>query len=160
MILMRLAWITAVLIAVFGVVYLFSTLHSIPSRVTYGVTFSVMHAEELGLDWRAAYRAILDDLKVRELRIPAYWPRVEPKRDSYDWSELDFQLREARARDARVVLAVGRRLPRWPECHIPDWAQKLSFEEQKKKIKGGASNRQGAWAPRAASTRGCGVLVL
>src|SRR3989338_7836776 len=136
MILMRLAWITAVLIAVFGVVYLFSTLHSIPSRVTYGVTFSVMHAEELGLDLRAAYRAILDDLKVRELRIPAYWPRVEPKRDSYDWSELDFQLREARARDALVVLAVGRRLPRWPECHIPDWAQKLSWEEQKEELRG------------------------
>src|SRR3989344_4219658 len=91
--------------------------------------------QELGLDWRATYRAVLDDLKVRDIRIPAYWPRVEPKRDAYDWSELDYQLQEARARDARVVLAVGRRLPRWPECHIPGWAQKLSWEEQKAELR-------------------------
>ncbi len=132
---MRIAWIAALVIAAAGTIFLFLTLRGIPPHVTYGVTFSTMHAEELGLDWRAAYRAILDDLKVRDIRIPAYWPRVEPKRDVYDWSELDFQLREARARDAHVILAVGRRLPRWPECHIPGWAQKLSWEEQKGELR-------------------------
>src|SRR3989338_8402565 len=98
-----------------SVIFLLLTLRPIPKHITYGVSFSTMHAEELGLDWRSAYLAVLDDLKARDLRIPAYWPRVEKARDGYDWSELDFQLREARARDARVVLAVGRRLPRWPD---------------------------------------------
>ena len=135
MTLMRTVWIAALVVALLGVGFLFLTLHAVPSRVAYGVTFSAMHAEELGLDWRATYRAVLDDLKVRDIRIPAYWPRVEPKRDAYDWSELDYQLQEARARDARVVLAVGRRLPRWPECHIPGWAQKLSWEEQKAELR-------------------------
>lgn len=132
---MRLAWLTAAFLALFGVIFLLSTLHSVPARVVYGVTFSVMQAEDLGLDPRAVYRAVLDDLKVRDIRIPAYWPRVEPQRDVYDWSELDYELREASARGARVVLAVGRRLPRWPECHVPDWAQTLSWEEQKQEVR-------------------------
>ncbi|MDO8575689.1 MAG: beta-galactosidase [bacterium] len=135
MTLMRTVWIASLVVVLLGVGFLFLTLHAVPSRVAYGVTFSAMHAEELGLDWRATYRAVLDDLKVRDIRIPAYWPRVEPKRDAYDWSELDYQLQEARARDARVILAVGRRLPRWPECHIPGWAQKLSWEEQKGELR-------------------------
>lgn len=132
---MRIAWIAAVIIALLGTAFLFLTLRKIPPRVTYGVSFSAMQAEDLGLDWRAAYRAILDDLKVRDIRIPAYWPRVEPKKDTYEWNELDFQLQEARVRDAHIILAVGRRLPRWPECHIPGWAQKLSWEEQKGELR-------------------------
>lgn len=119
-----------------GILYLVLTIHPVPFRITYGVTFSTMHAEELGLDWRKAYIATLDDLKVRNLRIPAYWPRVEGERDVYDWSELDFQMTEAQRRDAHVILAVGRRLPRWPECHVPGWAQKLSWEEQKEELRG------------------------
>ena len=29
---------------------------------------------------------------------------------------------------ATVVFAVGRRLPRWPECHIPKWATEMDDE--------------------------------
>ena len=31
-------------------------------------------------------------------------------------------------------MAVGRRLPGWPECHIPDWAQKLDSEARNQKL--------------------------
>ncbi len=105
-----------------------------PSRVTYGVTFSTLYAEEIGLDWREVYRATLDDLDVQHLRIPVYWDRVEKTKDVYDWSEIDFQLQEAKTRDADIILAIGRRVPRWPECHIPQWAKERSWEEQKKEI--------------------------
>ena len=126
----------AILLAVLALVaYVFLTLRPIPAGVTYGVSFSILQAQELGLDWRTAYRAILDDLKVRDLRIPAYWPRIEPRLGVYEWKDLDFQVQEARARDAHIILAVGRRLPRWPECHIPDWAQKLSWDDQKKELR-------------------------
>lgn len=131
----RLVWLSVVSIALLGAAYLFLTLRPAPSQVTYGVTFSTLQAEQLGLDWRKVYLAMLDDLKVRDIRIPAYWQRVEPKKDAYDWSELDFHLREARARDAHVILAVGRRLPRWPECHIPGWAGSLSWEDRKKELR-------------------------
>jgi len=117
------------------VAYLVVTLRPIPANVTYGATFSTMHAESLELNWRTAYLAMLDELKVRNIRIPAYWPRVEPERGVFAWNELDFQLSEAKARGADVVLAIGRRLPRWPECHIPQWAWSLSWEEQKAELR-------------------------
>ena len=31
-------------------------------------------------------------------------------------------------------MAVGRRLPGWPECHTPDWADKLPLDQQKIKL--------------------------
>lgn len=123
------------LAALLFIAYLATTLRPIPAHVTYGVSFSTMQAESLGLNWRAAYLAMLDDLKVRNIRIPAYWQRIEAKQDYYDWSEMDFQLGAAQQRGARVILALGRRLPRWPECHTPDWAQKLSWDDQKKEMR-------------------------
>lgn len=32
------------------------------------------------------------------------------------------------------MLVVGRRLPRWPECHVPDWARSLPEREQQGRI--------------------------
>ncbi|MBI5457967.1 beta-galactosidase [Candidatus Kaiserbacteria bacterium] len=132
----RLVWLSVVGIVLLGAAYLFLTLRPVPAHVTYGITFSTMQAEQLGLDWKNVYVAMLDDLKVRDIRIPAYWQRVVPKKGRYDWSELDFEMSQAQIRDARVILAVGRRLPRWPECHIPDWARSLSWEEQKEELRG------------------------
>lgn len=88
---------------------------------TYGVTFSPKQAQSLGLDWRVTYLAILDDLGVRHLRLSAYWDSVEPQNNTYDFRDLDFQIDEARKRGAKVILALGRKLPRWPECHEPQW---------------------------------------
>ena len=87
-----------------------------------GATFSTVYADDLGIDWREAYTATLDDLGVRQLRLPAYWSRLEPEPDVFDFSELDWQLEQADRRGAKVILAVGRKLPRWPECHVPKWA--------------------------------------
>ena len=87
-----------------------------------GATFSTVYTEQLGLDWKAAYTAMLDDLGMRRLRLPAYWSRIEPEPEVFDFSELDWQLEQADRRGAKVILAVGRKLPRWPECHVPKWA--------------------------------------
>lgn len=100
----------------------------------YGVTFSTKYAKELGLDWKASYLAVLDDLGVRKLRLPVYWDEVEPERGRYDWSEVDWMLAEASKRGADVILAVGRKTPRWPECHVPDWAAKLEENDQKDRV--------------------------
>lgn len=100
----------------------------------YGVSFSRFHSDELKLDWKKTYLAILDDLKVRHFRFTAHWPLTEPKDGIYNFSELDFQIREAEKRNATIILAVGRRLPGWPECHTPDWADKLSLDQQRVKL--------------------------
>lgn len=93
----------------------------VPERITYGMSFSVPYARELGLDWEKTYRAILDDLGVRHLRLAAYWPMIEPEEGVWRFTELDTQMRLAEERGASVILAIGRRLPRWPECHVPVW---------------------------------------
>lgn len=99
-----------------------------------GVTFAAPHARGIGLNWQEAYLAVLDDLKVRHLRIPAYWNEIEKEDDQFDFSDLDFQMDEANARGAGVVLAIGRKVPRWPECHIPGWASGLPEESQQEEV--------------------------
>lgn len=101
-----------------------------PETISYGMSFNTPYAIELGLDWKESYDAILDELKVRKLRLAAHWPMVEPAPGAYNFSELDYQVSRAEEVGASVVLAVGRRLPRWPECHIPDWAQTVSADER------------------------------
>lgn len=100
-----------------------------PEKITYGMSFNTLYANELGLPWRTVYDALLDDLKVRHLRLAAHWPMVESVRGEYNFTELDYQISRAEAVGAEVVLGVGRRLPRWPECHVPGWAKGLSQSE-------------------------------
>lgn len=90
------------------------------------MSFNTPYAEELDLDWRETYDAILDDLNVRHLRLAAHWPMVEPVQGEYNFEEIDYQIKRAEEVGVEVVLAVGRRLPRWPECHTPDWARELT----------------------------------
>lgn len=106
----------------------------VPEKITYGMSFNTLYARELGLDWQETYDAIIDDLGVRHLRLAAHWPMIEPERDTYNFSELDYQLAKANSVGADVVMAVGRRLPRWPECHVPDWAAQLPWDQQKAEI--------------------------
>ncbi len=101
-----------------------------PETITYGMSFNTPYARELGLDWKEVYDAFLDDLNVRHLRLAAHWPMIEPVQNVYNFTELDYQVKRAEEVGAAVVLAVGRRLPRWPECHIPAWARDLSEGER------------------------------
>ena len=107
----------------------------VPTEIKYGMSFNTLYAHELGLDPNETYDALLDELGVRRLRLAAHWPMIEPERNVYNFEELDYQVLRAQEVGAEIVLAVGRRLPRWPECHVPEWAQALSWEEQKIEIR-------------------------
>jgi hypothetical protein len=107
----------------------------VPDTITYGMSFNTPYARELGLDWQETYDVILEELGVRHLRLAAHWPKTEPEPGVYNFDELDYQLARAEEVGAEVILAVGRRLPRWPECHVPEWAMELSWEEQKSEIR-------------------------
>lgn len=95
-----------------------------------GVTFSKRYAEDIGLDWKAAYVAMLDDLGARKIRIPVYWDLAESQEGEYYFEDADWQLSEARKRNAEVILVLGQKVPRWPECAIPSWA---SASDEKRK---------------------------
>jgi len=105
---------------------------SIPEKIFYGVTFSTYRSAELELPYKNVLTALLDDLMVKKFRLVAHWPMVEPKNNQYDFSDLDYQIDEIGKRDGKIVLAVGRRLPSWPECHDPEWVKDLSREERQK----------------------------
>ncbi|MFH1392201.1 MAG: beta-galactosidase [bacterium] len=120
-------------IIIFIAVFYFFGRSQQPEKINYGISFSQKYAQELGLDWQEAYLALLDDLGIKKLRLIAYWDLIEPEQGIYNFQDLDWQITEASKRGAQVVLAVGYKLPRWPECHIPEWAQKqdiLEFLEQ------------------------------
>ncbi|MBU3918479.1 beta-galactosidase [Patescibacteria group bacterium] len=103
-------------------------------NINWGVIFSQKHSEEMGLDWKENYLAILDDLGVEHLKLIAYWDMVEPNNGEFDFSDLDFQIQEAEKRNAKVMLVMGRKVPRWPECHIPEWAMDLESHQLDKAV--------------------------
>jgi hypothetical protein len=116
--------------------FLFFLAHKeVPENVTYGMSFNVPYALELGLDPIAVLDALIDDLGIRHFRIAAHWTLIEPHKDLYDFSYMDAELSHIEEKGGTAIVGVGRRLPRWPECHIPDWAATLSWEDQKKEIK-------------------------
>ena len=100
--------------------------------VSWGVTFSTKYSKELGLDWKKVYIATLDELGVRRFRIPVYWDEIRPTDGDYNFSDVDWMLSEAQKRNAKILLVVGRRVPRWPECHTPKWIseQGMAVEER------------------------------
>lgn len=91
----------------------------------YGATFSPTYARFLGLDPQQVYVSIFDDLGLRQVRIPVHWDEVQPQADEWRFEELDWYMDEAAKRNAQVVLAIGNKVPRWPECYTPDWATDL-----------------------------------
>ncbi len=102
-------------------------------KANLGVTFSLRYAQDIGLDWKEAYLAMINDLGVKKVRIPAYWDLIEKEEGEYDFSDLDWQLEEANKNNVEVILAVGQKVPRWPECFIPQWANE-NDEKRKEKL--------------------------
>ncbi|MEK7153659.1 MAG: beta-galactosidase, partial [Patescibacteria group bacterium] len=89
-----------------------------------GTTFIPAYAESLGLDAKKTMDALIGDVGVRHFRLVSYWDQLEPQQGAYDFTLLDWQFQKAEAARAKVTLAVGLRQPRWPECHMPEWAAK------------------------------------
>lgn len=130
-----LLWLLALLVISGAVFWYTLSREAYPEKIQYGVSFNTLYAHELGLNWEEVYTAILKDLNVKHLRLAAHWPMVAPKEGVWNFSELDTQIQLAEEHGADVVFAVGRRLPRWPECHVPEWAQEKSWEEQKEYLR-------------------------
>lgn len=94
-----------------------------------GLTYSPRYAEELRLDPRQTYIAMLDELEVKHLRLPVYWDEVEKNRGVYDFGEIDWYIREADKRGVQINLVLGYKQPRWPECFAPTWANEMPIED-------------------------------
>ena len=102
--------------------------------MSWGVNFSQKHAINLGLDWRAAYTALLDDLGAKRLKIAVHWDYIEGEGPGLFFDDLDWQMSQAQKRNVQVLLVIGQKTPRWPECHIPQWVKDLKKQDQQEAV--------------------------
>lgn len=118
-------YLSYIIIGIFALLFILNFTHIYQANeLEYGLTFSSKQSVDLGLDWKQVYLAMLDDLQVKKLRLPAYWDQIEPKLNTYNWEDLDWQVNQAEKRNAELILVVGQRVPRWPECHFPSWVNR------------------------------------
>jgi len=116
------------------IIYFFIGSPKQAEKITWGVNFSQKHAQNFGLDWKKTYLALLDDLGARNLKISADWDLIEPESEKYNLEDMDWQISQAEEKKARIILVIGMKTLRWPECHIPSWAKDFSKKEREDKI--------------------------
>jgi len=129
--LVRIILIALLFILLFPFVIFFIHRPKPADNIRYGVNYSDKYARDLGLDWKYVYIQILDDLKAKNIRIVAYWDDIEKDKDKYDYSNIIWQIEEAQKRDVDIILTLGRKVPRYPECFEPDWWKELDSKNTK-----------------------------
>lgn len=122
-----------VFLIVLGLLFLASS-QSKNMTMVYGVTYSPRYAHSLGLNPRETFKKMLDDLNVRYVRLPVYWNEVEQFPQTFNFTSLDFYLNEAQKREVSVILVLGQKQPRWPECYAPPWAKNGTKEMKAEKV--------------------------
>ncbi len=133
--LIRYGAITAVFLLCCTAILFYLARKDVPENVVYGISYNVPYVLELGLDKDEVFDAFLNELGVRNFRMSAHWTLIEPTKDTFDFAWMDTDIRKVEKVDGHIIFGVGRRLPRWPECHVPDWAKTLTWEEQKSEIR-------------------------
>jgi hypothetical protein len=123
------------LLAVFSV-YFF--LGSAPQQknITWGVNFSQMQAENLKLDWKKTYSAVINDLGAKNIKLLVQWDWVEGGKDAYYFNDVDWQVQQAEKNNVSLIMVIGQKTGRWPECHIPAWAASLPDKERQQELLG------------------------
>ena len=124
--------ISVLLIIVFC--YFFVGRAVVAKNITWCVDFSQMQTETLGLNWKEAYLAIINDLGVKNIKIHTQLDWVEGKKDDYYFDDIDWQLKQAESKGVKVIYVVGMKSGRWPECHIPTWVSSLSRQQQQDEV--------------------------
>jgi len=129
-------WCLSVILVILVVVFCYFFVGSVPvsKNITWGVDFSQMQAQSLGLDWKETYSAIINDLGAKNIKIHTQWDWVEGKQGSYYFDDTDWQLAQAKSKGVKVIYVVGMKSGRWPECHVPVWANDLSKQQQQNEI--------------------------
>lgn len=129
--------IFAVALIVLGIIlfcYFFIGKAPQAQNITWGADFSQMQAESLGLNWEEAYWDIIYDLSVKNIKLHTQWDWVEGKKNSYYFSDIDWQIQLAEKAGVKIIYVLGLKSGRWPECHVPSWAEALSKQDQQDEI--------------------------
>jgi hypothetical protein len=114
--------------------YMIASAQIAASSAQIGATYSTKYATILGLDWRSVYLELLHDLNIQYVRLPVYWDQIEKEPGVFDWADIDWQLEQAAKTNTKVLIALGYRVPRWPECYAPGWAKTQRADQFKQSL--------------------------
>ncbi|PIX62616.1 hypothetical protein CO057_02605 [Candidatus Uhrbacteria bacterium CG_4_9_14_0_2_um_filter_41_50] len=118
--------IFAALIIMLALISVFALFIFRSHNLEYGATFSPKYAQYLGLDWQTVFKDSVSDLEIHKYRIPVYWSDIEYADDQYDFERLDWIMNYAEENNLLITLAIGVKVPRWPECYAPSWADSFT----------------------------------
>ena len=124
-------------IIIFLVVFYITLMYGVGfdrKNVNWGIDFSQMQAEALGLDWQETYLAIINDLGAKNIKLHTQWDFVEGKKDDYYFDDIDWQIEQAEKNKVNIIYVLGLKTGRWPECHDPDWVQGLTKQKQQDEV--------------------------
>lgn len=124
----------AMLVLLLGLVF-----NALAQAQEIGVTYSYPHALWLSDGDSAQAKAMLEQTAqagIKHFRLEAYWNWIQKdSSDQLDFNDLEWQLEIMEKYGAEtVVLCLGRKVPRWPEYHVPEWAKELSEGEFKHRL--------------------------
>jgi hypothetical protein len=92
------------------------------SSSQFGASLSVKVCRDYAIDDLKVIKYAFNELGIKNFRLMSYWDEIETTPEKYNFEYLDKQFRLIENLGGKVSLAVGKRQPRWPECHIPSWA--------------------------------------
>lgn len=117
----------------YGIAYWYQHKHKNDPYIL-GTTFVPGYAEYFGLDAEQTLQAMIDEIGFKQFRLVSYWDEMEKTQGIYDFSDLDWQFQKIEKANGKISLAIGLRQPRWPECHMPKWAEALPMTEWEPKL--------------------------
>ena len=115
-------------------IYFFTGKTQVKDGITWGVDFSQLQAEYLKLNWKKTYSSIINDLGVKNIKLHTNWDWVEGKKDDFYFNDIDWQIKQAEQKNVKIIYVIGMKTGRWPECHIPVWANGLSEKNQQTEL--------------------------
>jgi hypothetical protein len=104
------------------------------NEIIWGVDFSESQAVYLGLVPNEVYTAIIEDLGARHIKIHINWNATETAPGTFNFTSLDAQVKEAERNGVKLILVVGMKTGRWPECHTPTWFADVPVAERQATI--------------------------
>lgn len=125
--------ISGIILIFFGL-WVLSYGASVLEKPKLGITFSPRYARELGLNPTEVMGKILSDLSPEIIRLPLYWDEVEPTPNQFDFSQTEEFVRQSSKYNKEIILVVGFKQPRWPECFKPEWTKTLEPAQFNSKI--------------------------
>lgn len=128
-------WMVLILILIgfFGTAFGIAQWYKFSERdkpLVMGVSYIPAYAESLGMDAEETLDALIEDVGIRHFRLVSYWSQLETEQGAYNFDLLDWQFDKIEQAGGTVTLSLGLRQPRWPECHMPDWAEQMPAKER------------------------------